>query len=225
MVIAGEIRGDSEETLSREENRGFETAGLENFSAREVVSEAISDMAESEDVLNGGFEGIGSDERQGFVTSLVEKPGARIKKRRRRVLRLSDDEDEDDDLGVAVTGVNMQEPKSSDMERVGVESESIFLYKSGFGSEMKSEDGVKVNLDEAVSNSSQVDAAENILLPPTPVVGDFRDNIVDAAVAKAQEKKDLPPSLDKEASRRQLVCMTVMTRTLSLNQRGKRGGG
>ena len=200
MVTVGGIRGDSEETLSREENRGFETAGLENFSAREVVSEALSDMVESEDVLNGGFEGIGSAERQGFVTSLVEKPGARIKKRRRRVLRLSDDEDEDDDLGVAVMGVNMQEPKSSDMERIGVESESIFLDKSGFGSEMKSEDGVKVNLDEAVSNSSQVDVAENILLPPTPVVGDFRDNIVDAAVVKAQEKKDLPPSLDKEAA-------------------------
>ena len=86
------------------------------------------------------------------------------------------------------------------MERIGVESESIFLDKSGFSSEMKSEDGVKVNLDEVVSNSSQVDAAEKILLPPTPVVGDFRDNIVDAAVAKAQEKKDLPPSLDKEAA-------------------------
>ena len=63
MVTAGEIRGDSEETLSREENRGFETAGLENFSAREVVSEALSDMAENEDVLNGGSEGIGSAER------------------------------------------------------------------------------------------------------------------------------------------------------------------
>lgn len=200
MVTAGEIRGDSEETLSREENQGFETVGLENFSPREGVSEALSDMAESEDVLNGGPEGRGSAEKQGFVATLVEKPGARIKKRRRRVLRLSDDEDEDDDLGVAVMGINVQEPKSSDMERIGVESETIFVDKSGFGSEIKSQDEVKVKLDERVATSSQVDAVEKIPLPPTPVVGDVRDNVVEAAVVKAQEKKDLPPSRGNEAA-------------------------
>lgn len=200
MVTAGEIRGDNEETSSREENRGFETPGRENFSPREGVLEALSDMAESEDVPNGGPEGRESAEKLGFVATPVEKPCARIKKRRRRVLRLSDDEDEDDDLGVAVMGVNMQEPKSSDMEPVGVENERIILDKGGFGSEIKSEDELKVKRDGGIVTSSQPDAAEKIPSPPTPVVGDVRDNVVVAAVAKAQEKKDLLPSRDKEAA-------------------------
>ena len=63
MVTVGEIRGDSEEKLSREKNWGFETVGLEIFSAREGVFEALLDMEERKDVLNGGSEGIGSAER------------------------------------------------------------------------------------------------------------------------------------------------------------------
>eukprot|EP01018_Ginkgo_biloba_P023275 Gb_06644 [translate_table: standard] len=208
MVTACKIIGEKVDLSSA--NSAAEEPGCnpgDNINSslpRKAVSEA--DMAERDDMINGGLNGRESAGKQVFTAGHVEKSSAGNKKRRHRVLKLADDDEDEEDL----VGVYPQDGKNV---ASGVVSEKKNIVRDCATEVSNSREEVKVKCDAGIVFNSV--AAEQVRWPlssegkengkpPTQISGQNLIPSINKESAKQDSDNDSPQFESVMSKRRRL---------------------